>query len=196
MNSLSRYKLIDLSLFTFLICASEALNIFMVKKVFTNQLFTLSVALTLSMVVVVRWGFWGAFPAVLAGLVTALFNSGSSYHYLVYGAGALGVLSGVVFLKIVGHKKVQSSWLWMLLYLVCGFLAVNILRSLLALTINFNFIQNFIQYMASDSLNLVIGFILLLIIKRQDGIFERQLDYLYRIQEQKDRQNMNFGGEV
>lgn len=187
--SLKKYKTIDITIFTVIICLVEIVNTFVIKYIFKSEYYALSLVITLTLIVVVRWGIYGIIPAVIASTFSVIINKGSGLHYFIYLVSCLGFMIPYLFLKIVGHRKVEDSLYLTILYCLIGFISVDLLRSIFAITINGNIAQNFIQFFAFDMFNLIIGLIVIIIARKQNGIFEDQISYLKRIQAERKKIN-------
>ena len=125
------YKAIDITVFCVIACALEAVNIIAFQN-FKFQYYTLSIVLPVSLIVMMRWREWAVLPAVLSGISYCIFCRATPSQYLIYGLGNAFILLNLLWLKATTRKNIQSK-LWMsMLFVVTGFIAVNLGRSLIS----------------------------------------------------------------
>jgi hypothetical protein len=109
-----------------------------------------------------------------------LINDGSWKGYIIYSIGNLFVASNLILIKYAGKENICRNTYILIAYMLCGYLSMNIGRTLISLIFSLDFTNQFLRYIFSDALNAVIGLIIILIARKQDGIFEDQMAYLKR----------------
>jgi hypothetical protein len=73
-----------------------------------------------------------------------------------------------------------------------GYLLINLGRSVMAAAMGYpDIIAVAVRYFTTDALSAVMAFIILLIAKKQDGVFEDQTEYLKR---QADKEEKGYAG--
>jgi len=182
--SIKKYMTIDIIILTGIACALEAANVWIVG-IFKNELFTLSITVAVALIIMMRWKWPAVITAAAGGLVYCLSSFASFEQYLIYGAGNTAILLNLLFFKVINPREVCSSAWLSALFCITGFVSVLIGRTLFSLVAVFDF-ANIILLAASDALNIVMGLIIILIARRQKGLFENQLDYLKRNREETE----------
>ena len=176
--SYPQYRLADLMLFLLIMCGCEVLNILAIRKWFPNQLFSVSVMMLVSLLVLVRWNFWAALFPPIGGLITCLLLGAKGIEaYVVYIVGNSFILFAWFFLKI-GKEKLKK-WYWLLLYVFIGYLLVAFGRTILAVCFNQDFVGSLISYLGyGELLNFIFTYVVLLILTRFNSMVVDQKKYL------------------
>lgn len=179
--SFKTYRLIDLFILTVLlvvseIIASKALGWF-------NEKFYISLFLSLSLIVLMRWNAWASVTIIAGTLTYCIINQGVLQNFITYLVGNLFLLFNL-FWFIKGKKQFKKNYI-VFLYIVTGYLLIEIGRSLVALFYDANFFSALIGFLGTDVLNCLLAILIIFIMKRQDGVFEDQVQYLNRVSDQK-----------
>ena len=181
------YKAIDITIFCIIACVLEAINIIAFQN-FRLEHYTLSIVLPISLIVMMRWREWAVLPAVLSGISYCIFCRGTPSQYLIYGLGNAFILLNLLWLKAVSRKQILNK-LWMsMLFVVTGFIAINLGRSLVSFIFEQS-IFNIISFFSTDVFNGVIALIIVAIARKQNGLFECQDDYFVRIAKESKAKN-------
>ncbi len=182
--SLKRYMCIDLTILGAILCGLEFLNS-LALQYFPGEVFTLSVVLPISLIVMMRWGAYGVLHAVVGGLVYCIFNQGGPSTYLIYTLGNACIALNLVWFRKIGKEAVRKSALYTVLFALSGYVAMNVGRAILAAVLEgMPFVALLVRYLSVETLSTVIGIVAVLIARRQNGLFEDQKHYLLRIQEE------------
>ncbi len=182
--SLKRYMCIDLSMLGAILCGLEILNS-AALRFFPGEVFTLSVVLPVTLIVMMRWGAYGLFHAVLGGLVYCICNRGGLHTYLIYMLGNACIAATLIWFRKIGKEAVRQSALNTVLFALTGYLAMNMGRAAVASALEgISVLPLLIRYLSVDTLSTVIGIVAVLVARRQNGLFEDQRQYLLRIQEE------------
>lgn len=184
----STYKIIDLTIFSALTCILEAVNVLMIRS--STEMFTLSVLLPMTVIVMMRWREWAVLPAVLGGIVYCIAAGANASQYLIYGVGNTFILFNLFWLKFKSRSEIKSVLKYSLLFTASGYLFINLGRSLLSLFFAENFWSLLTGFLAVDALNAAIALIIIGVARRQNGILECQNDYLLRIAEEKRKEGV------
>ena len=102
-------------MFAIMLIICEFIIVMAARFWFPGQPYTVSLAAAIVTIVYMRWGWWGAIHAVLAGIVFCFFQGASPNQYLIYTAGNLFSLISVFILKKVGKEKIRnrpSATMW------------------------------------------------------------------------------------
>ena len=199
--SLTQYRLSDVFMFALILGLSELLSFCAAEYWFTSSaLFSLSFLTPVVMLVMIRWGWISVFFAAADGALYCVLRGYGWQNYLVYGIGnCLSALMLIVFV-FVKKDKITSKWYYSLLFLTGGWALINFGRA--AVTAAFG--NNFLSALGAvcgigdnGVLSLVIGLILVLILRRLDGMWEDQKSYLIRKDEERREQAKRdeFGDE-
>lgn len=189
--TLQQYRNIDLLLFAAILALFE----FLIVRFATGSMYgTVSLAAALTAIVYMRWDWWGAIHAALAGALFCLYCGQLAQgvvwqNYLTYILGNLFSLLAVVALKRLGKERVRQS-----VWLSLGFgLAVVLLmqggRMLVALALGTPPDTLVHSYFLYDCLSILFTLVVTWIVRRLDGVFEDQKHYLLRLQEERERNN-------
>jgi hypothetical protein len=178
-----RYKSIDILILTGIVCVLEAVNVLLLRA-FVNELFTLSITVPIALIVMMRWKWPAVFPAAAGGAVYCLCNGAAPTQYLIYGLGNAAILLNLIWFKTAARKKICGSVWLSLLFTLTGFAAVIVGRTALSLTVSFDW-GNILLLLSSDALNIVIGLAIIAVARKQNGLFEDQMEYLVRSQKKE-----------
>ena len=205
--SFARYRATDLLIFAAILVAFGLISFFAFTRWFASDIstFFFSVGIPVSLLVMVRWGWYGMFYAVADGLLyctLSVLTSGGEYYsmalqyYLTYAAGGAFVGLACLMVRFMGYRRITSAWYFTLLYMLCGWVAVLVGRVLVSLCFGENFLAALLGFMGpSELLSLAMGAVILLIMRRLDGMMENQRDYLIRLDKERREKLMadNFG---
>ncbi len=200
--SLKAYRTLDVFIFTLLTCAAELINVLVLKKIFTSELFSLSITIVLALIALERWNAWAVFVAAAGGLAYCIVNAGGFGSYVTYIFGNCFVLLNLLWYVKVEKKTLETSTGLKILFTLSGFLAAEVGRTVIS-----SFFEEgemgllpmlwgmFKGFVVSDALNIVIGVIIVLIAGKQDGLFMDQLAYLKAIQAEREKnERLSSGG--
>ena len=202
--SLGEYRTIDLALFAVMLALFE----FLIVRFAAFSLYAVSLAAVITAIVYMRWGWWGAIHAVLAGLLFCFYYSGIAppdwvrpEQYIIYPLGNLFSLAAVAVLKKVGEEQVRQSATASLLFSLSVILLMQGGRAVVGVVImllgqpgqpDWAVIgQRALGCFTTDALSILFTLVVTWIVRRLDGVFEEQRHYLTRIQEERDLDRNN-----
>ena len=205
--SFSRYKATDLLIFAAILAAFGAISFFAFTEWFATDssryIFSISVPITL--LIMVRWNWYGMFYAVGDGLLycilmlaTGNMAAGSELSYfLIYGAGSAFIGFTYLMVKFMGYKRIVGAWYFTVLYAVCGWVLLVLGRTLVWTCFGLGFVNGLLGLGGSELLSLGMALIILLVLRRLDGMMENQRDYLIRLDRERKEKMLadNFGEE-
>lgn len=193
--TLKQYRTVDLSIMLLILAAAEVLISFAARVWFPFELYVLSPTVAVTAIVMMRWGKYAAVHA-LGGSLAFCFASGANLRQLaVYCIGTCFALFALLLFRKPGKEKIQSSPLLTALYTAAVFCAVQIGRWLVGLLLG-GTAGDIVSLFASDSLSLVFALVTVQIARRTDGLFEDQLAYLRRTQDERRRAEMPEEGDT
>ncbi len=187
--TVKQYVIIDLVIFAILLCALEiaskvALNFF------RREAFAISVILPIILIAMMRHGIKALPLAALGGLVYSALNGAEPEVYIVYILGNCFVGVNVLWFKYVEKEKIREKIWLIILYVITGYILKNLGKGVVAYIMGFtHFAANTVRYLTTDALSAVMTVIVILIARRQDGVFEDQMAYLIRQAEMEEDKN-------
>lgn len=196
--SLRQYRLTDLFLFAVILTAFE-LILHYAFIAFDGD-FTFSPMVPVVLLVMMRWGWQCVFFAVGDGLLFCLLNSGAQtfhpYFYAVYAIGNAAIMLLLLMTKFMGKEKIRGKWYFSALFAAAGWLAVVAGRSAVSACFGLGLVNALIAQL-SDLVSLAFAVLLVLIMRRLDGMFEDQKHYLLRLdKERKERAYRDAFGDA
>lgn len=178
----SQYRAIDLFLLTLVCCVLEAVNIKLFDRAFSDQLFCLSVIYPMSLIVMQRWGAYGAITTVAGSLTYCLLKGdASAAEYLIYTVGSCLILLNLIWYRFTDKNRITSSAGLRILFCITGYLFMCLGRTFVSLFFMGDILGNLAAYLMADALNAVVGMIVVSITARPGGVFEDQKTYLERL---------------
>ncbi len=180
--SLKQYRATDLFLFAVILIAFELLVHF--AFIGLKGSFTFSPMLPITLLVIMRWGWQGAFFAALDGVLYCLLNGAGWQSYLCYGIGNLSIMSVLLMTRFMGKQKIAGKWHFSALFVVVGWISVVLGRTLIATCCGDYFVAALLKQV-SDLFTLAIALIIILVLRRLDGMFEDQKHYLLRLDDER-----------
>ena len=182
--SLKQYKLTDLFLFAVILVGFELILHFAMKAFGDNANFTFSPLVPIVLIVMMRWGWVSVFYAVGDGVLFVLLNGGGWQSYLIYCVGNAFIMLLLLYTRFVGKEKIRKKVYLSILFVVLGWIAVVLGRSGVAVTVGEKFVS-VIVHQLFDLVSMIIGIIIVLIMRRLDGMFEEQKHYLKRLDDER-----------
>lgn len=180
-----QYRSIDLVIFAVIIAVLEWLNLKAINVWLPQVLFTVSLFLPITLLVMMRWNGYAVIHAIIAALIYCIGNGGTAAHYVIYIVGNCGILLTLVLFKAVGKKRLISKWYYVFLIVAVAYVGSELCRAIVAACFGNSFLPWLIEALAKDALSAAITVIVLLIARKQNGLFEDQNDYLLRMNEER-----------
>ena len=195
----------DLSIFIAILVIAELAVHYAAVWLPGGALFTVSFMLTITLIVMVRWGWPSVFYALLSGVLYCALNKGGLTSYLVYGIGNCFVMFTLIPLKLIGTDKIVSKWWSAVLLVLGGWLCVYLGRSVVW-TVCYavqpvagaKIYSGFIDFAAFDLVPLALTIIIILVLRRFDGMFVDQKSFLKKLDESRrdDMRKAMYGDEL
>ena len=174
------YRMLDLIIFTVFTIVFEAIATYASTKWFWAQAVSISVTLLLTCIVMMRWSGWAAIHAVAGGLVYCFCAGATTEQYIVYAVGNLAGLIALLLIKFIGKEKIRGSKLQLVLLATTAYVGMAAGRTLVSLVFAGR-IQDFVLYITTDIISLLFASVVLVLIRKTDGMIEDQKAYLFRI---------------
>lgn len=199
--SLRRYKATDLFLFTVILTIFDLLAHFAIVLFPGGAYYAFALTLPIVLLMIMRWGWWGALYAVFDGVMLSALNSPTVWqNYLSYSIGNLAILLLLIPMRYIGKKRIAGKWYLSALFVVFGWLLMNLFTSLVQCICGEGFLSSLLGNMGfglTGVLSLAIGLVLIMVLRRLDGMFEDQIAYLKRLdEERKERMRIDEFGEA
>lgn len=193
--SIKQYRTTDLFLFALIMIIAELAVHFAAVWFSAAATFTFSFIVPITLIVMMRWGWPSVIIPVVSALAYCMLNGGGPASYFTYVAGNAFIMLMLLPLYLFGKEKTASTWYFSALFAIGGWLCVYLGRaSAFALWYavfsveGVKAYQGFISFAASDLFSLAMAIIIVVVMRRLDGMFEDQKAYLIRQdKERKDR---------
>ncbi len=201
--SVKQYRATDLVIFAAILIVSELLTHYATVWFAHSAFFTLSFSVAITCIVLVRWGWWGVFYPFISGVTFCLIRGLGVNHYFVRCLGDMFIMLTLLPLKFIGADKIRGKWYFTALFAVGAWLCVYIGRSLLWVVcfaikpVEGAYIYSGFSGFALDFMSLFATTLVLLVMRKLDGMFEEQKSFLKRLdKERRDRMRYDsFGDE-
>lgn len=190
--SYKQYCVTDIFIFAGILLLSELTVHFAAVWLPGAAYFTFSFMLPIALIVMVRWGWQSVFFALASAILYCALNGGALTAYLTYGIGNCFVMLMLLPLKFIGTDKITAKWWRSALFVLGGWLCVYFGRAIVwticyavhpvaGVAVS----SGFRDFAASDLLSLAMAIIIILVLRRFDGMFESQKSYLKRIDKER-----------
>ncbi len=186
-RSFGRYRLIDLGLWLIIMAVFETIVARAALSWFPAQAYYVSVVPVVSAIVYMRWGAWGIIHAIAGGAITCLAMGFESNVYLAYVLGNALSLGACGLIRLMGSEKIRADALKTLLYGFVVFLLMIAGRSLVMLLQGAS-LQQIYRRFAPEIVTLLFTEVIVWIVKRLDGVFEPQGQYVKRISKEQEQE--------
>jgi len=184
--SFKQYRMMDLMIFIAMYGLCEYLVI-KAATVWFDEPYSISIMLPLLLIVMMRWDKYSIINAIAYAVLFVFYQSGNLNQYLIYLIGNLGVMLELILLKKMGKDNIRSSFFNSMIYLLCGFVLMEVFRGIASIIIAGSDIGVILQFLMSDMLSLVFGVLVIIVVRRIDGLFVDQKRYLIELNSQKEK---------
>lgn len=186
----------DLAAFAVILLVTQGVISLATYRWFPDQLFTVSPVAAVVAIVMMRWGGWAAIHAILGGAAfsiistvlrgvgTGFFSGEACKPLLIYTVGNVLSLAAVWMLKKPGKQRVRDDMSLSLVFAGAVQVLMLLGRMLVAMAAGEPFGVAW-HYVTTDLLSLVFTLVLIWIARRVNGLFEDQVHYLRRIQNEE-----------
>lgn len=191
-NTLNRYKAIDITIWVLLLVVFETVIAKAGSSWFKEQPYTLSLVPALTLIMYMRWSIYGLPYSALGGLVLSLAYGADGKSILVYALGNLFSIVVYIVMKKVGKQKVTNSAFLSAVF--ADFMAVmmQLGRALVSLLVGSG-TGSFVSFFLTDVLSGFFALIIILIVRKREGVFEDQICYLKRLNSEEEEEKRNEG---
>ncbi len=184
--SFKQYRNIDLALFIGMYGLCEYLAI-KAATVWFDEPYSISIMLPMLSIVMMRWDKYCIIHALVYALLFVYFQSGSISQYFIYLIGNLGFMLLLWYVKRVTKERIRSSFFGSLSYLLAGFVLMEVFRGLASMLIAGKDAGVIFTFIMTDMLSLVFAILVIIIVRRIDGLFVDQKQYLLELNSQEEK---------
>ena len=189
--SLAQYRVIDLSILTGLMVASQLVIHLAVKSFYAEQTgYIVSPVAAVTALVMMRWNFWAAIPAMLGGMILSLLSGGTVEQTLIYSVGNLLSMLAYFLLKFAGKERIRLNVVLSLVFATLVQLLMQLGRAAMAALLGHP-LAVCLGFITTDAMSILFTLVIIWIVRRVEGLFEDQKHYLLRIQQGQSKK----GGE-
>lgn len=190
--TLQQYRNIDLTILL-LVQAVCQVMIYKASTVwFADQLYIVSPVAAVTALVMIRWNGYAALHAGLGGVLYALIAGGSWQHILIYGLGNLLSMAGLIMLRLPGKERIRKDALLTIIFAFVIQILMQLGRSGVAAVLGYP-ADICLGFITTDSLSCLFSMVIIWSVRRVEGLFEDQKQYLLRIQrEQRNERGEQF----
>ena len=178
------YRMLDLIIFTVFTIVFEAIATYASGTWFWAQAINISVTLLLVCIVMMRWSGWAAIQAVVGGLVYCFAAGATTEQYIVYSIGNLLGLIALLLIRFVGKEKIRESKFQLVLLAIIAYIGMAAGKSIIGLFFG-GAITDFLLYVTTDIISLLFAAVVLVLLRKTDGMIEDQKAYLFRVEREE-----------
>ena len=182
--SFSQYRMIDLSILSFVLAVCQFLTHQAVSFWFPEQLYVVSPVAGMTALVMMRWSAWAAIPAGLGGVLCVWLSGGNLQQMLIYVLGNLASLMALFLFKIFGKEKIRKDSFLAVVFAIAVQLLMQLGRAAMALVFGYS-AEACIGFITTDILSMLFTVFIIWTARRIEGLFEDQKNYLLRIQREQ-----------
>lgn len=179
-----QYRSLDLTIFCVLTAVFETVASFATTQWFNLQAMAVSITLTMTCIVMVRWGAYAMLPSFIGAVAFCVVTNASAEQYVVYCLGSLFCMVALPLLKRLGKENTRNDFFKRTVFVIATYLSVVLGRWLCSLMFNFSF-ESLLPFITTDILSLLFALIVFSLAKNADGLVEDQKHYLLRLDEER-----------
>lgn len=190
-RTISEYRAIDLLMFAVMVSVGEWLVVNAARFWFRDQLYALSIVPLVTAIVMMRWGPWAAIHAALGGAVFCWASGAQGAQWVVYCGGNLLGLAALGVLRLAGKERIRQDALLTMAFGAVTVLLMQLGRALLSLLFG-GTAGEMIVFFTTDVITLLFTVVVIWIVRRLDGVFEDQINYLLRVSKEQEEEKESY----
>ena len=190
-RGLSKYRVIDLTLFAVMLCVFESVLVTASTRWFPNEPYAVSVTAAVTAIVMMRWGPRAAIHALLGGLAFCVSSGAAPRQYLIYCGGNLFSLLALPLNRRMGEEAIRTDVLKTLLFGLCAVLLMEAGRALLSIMTGAA-LSAALGFFTTDVVTVLFTLMIVWIVRRLDGVWEDQRHYLLRLREEQEKERGGY----
>lgn len=198
--SVKQYRATDLFIFALILIIFDLLVHYTPMLFSGEAIFSFCLTVPITLLIMIRWGWCSVFFAVGDAVLLTVINNPSMWQsYLCYGVGNASLMLLLLATKFIGKKRITSKWYFTALFFICGWVVQNMTISVMNAICGFSFVSclglNF-GFGITGALSLAMGLVITMVMRRLDGMYEDQIEYLKRIKgEREEKKRLAERGE-
>ena len=194
-----QYRNIDLTILSVLLIISEAITTLATNKWFAAQPVAISSTLLFICIFMMRWNGFAAIAAAVGGLVFCIASGASPEQFVIYVGGNLFALLALLWFKLCKKDQIRLESFKLVFFTISVYLLMQLGRWLISLAFGGG-LWNIVGYVASDIISLLFAVVIMLLLRKTDGMIEDQKAYLFRLERERKEQEQTptyngFGDE-
>ncbi len=182
--SFGQYRAIDLSILAVLMAVTQAVISIASTTIYVDQLYVVSTVGAVTALVMMRWNAYAAIHAVLGGVVFTAVAGGTWQQFVIYGVGNLFSLLALLLFKVFGKEAIRKDALKSILFAFCTQLLMQLGRAGIAFLFGYP-AAACIGFITTDALSILFTVCVIWVVRRIEGLFEDQKNYLLRIERER-----------
>lgn len=179
-----QYRNIDLVIWTVLLVIFETITTFATTKWFAAQAVAISISLALICIVMMRWSGYAAILAVAGGVVYCFASGAKPEQYLIYCVGNLFSLIALLLFKVFDKERIRTGVFKLVLFVLVAYVGMTLGRGVVSLFFGGE-LKTFVVIATTDVISLLFAEVVLMILRKTDGMIEDQKTYLLRLDREK-----------
>ncbi len=182
----AQYRTIDLTILMVILAVCQGVIHLAATYWFPWELYIASPVAAVVALVMMRWGAYAGIHACLGGLVFAVISGGTWQHILIYSLGNLLGLLALGMLKLMGKETIRKNSIWAMAFGLLTQALMWLGRAGVAAVLGFS-ADACLGFVTTDVLSGLFTLVIIWIVRRIDGLFEDQKNYLLRIQQTEQK---------
>lgn len=186
-SGVKKYQGIDLMIWVILLFVFEFLTVKAGSVWFSSQPWSLSIVPALTAIVYMRWGAYGILYAFLGGIAVSFASDATPMQYVIYSFGNLLSALLLLMFRTVGKAGVRDKTSLSVIFALLAALLMQTGRGIVSVILGYD-AGGIIGFISTDILSTAFSVLIVLITRRLDGVFEDQISYLIRVNnEEKEK---------
>lgn len=182
--SFGQYRAIDLSILSVVLLICQYLTYLATSFWFPEQLYVVSPVAGMTALVMMRWSAYAAIPAALGGVVYVVFSGGTGQQMLIFALGNLCSLLALLMFKLFGKERIRKDGFLAVVFAIAVQLLMQLGRAGIAALLGYP-AAACLGFITTDILSILFTVLIIWTVRRIEGLFEDQRNYLLRIQQEQ-----------
>lgn len=196
--SIKQYRLTDLFIFAVILLFFDLIMFYAPQLFPGGAIYSFCLTVPITLLIMIRWGWQSVFFAVGDGVVLNLLNNTSIWQsYISYALGNALMMLLLIAIKFIGKDKIMGKWYTSVCFVAVGWALANFGVTCIQAMLGYDFGEvaaaNF-GFGVNGVLALAMGIVIVLVLRRLDGMMEDQKKYLKRVHGEQKREQMR--GEI
>lgn len=184
----SQYRSADVTIFSVIAVVFEVIVTLAATQWFPEQDYSISFVYVFVAMVAMRWGAMMLIPSTGCALAYCIALGANWQMYVIMMVGNAFSLLLLAMHRLVGKQKIRDSAIWTTFYVIATFVFISFGRFLVALPMPDVSMAESLNGILYDVFPAVFALIIVLICRKQNGLFEDQKHYLIRTQKERDKE--------